>query len=394
MKMNENLKNNYKIFHFISILFLFSIVIFNTCKISKNLYQSNLRPLSSYSPADIKLYFFLNNACDICLNKRVWLREFNNSHPELQYIEIEVYSGDPQKDDFARNYFSTFPKSLIGVPNPSVVIDINNSCRIFISSNYLELEIVNQVYENILNNNYNETCRNIPANMNGWIIYGEYNILLSFITGIFSGLSPCILLITIVLSGSFLSFQEKHKFFLVVIGFIVGILSAYLLIGILFSIFYDYASLILNNFTLKIIIGIPLILLGLWYMIDAWNKKSRLFSTPEKFKNLFKKLANKQNLLSAILLGLLFTILKSPCVAAILLSLLFNILNNYFNKNLIILNIMVFSIGVIIPIIIIALILKLSMKFEKFNEKREKIRPFLRFISGLIIIILIIASLF
>ncbi|MHA1392049.1 MAG: cytochrome c biogenesis CcdA family protein [Promethearchaeota archaeon] len=351
-------------------------------------------PIASYIPSEIKLYYFLNNGCDICLDKRVWLRSFNTSHPELEYIEVEIYAGDLVQDEFANNYFSTFPNEIVGIPNPSVVFDINNTCKIFIGSKNLEYSVVEEIYNYLINPKTNDICKEIPSSMNGWIIYGEYNLWLSFITGIVSGLSPCIILITAAVGGSFFSFQEKSKFIFTVIGFVIGILGAYLLIGILFSMFYDIAVQILGAFWLKLIIGIPLILLGVWYIVDAWNKKSKLFSTPEKLKNLFKKLARKQNIIGSIILGLAFTILKSPCVAAILLSLLFDVLNFYHNTGLILSNILLFSIGVIIPIIIVAIILRSGMSSKKLNEKREQIRPYLRLISGIIIIILTSISLF
>ncbi len=176
------------------------------------------------------------------------------------------------------------------------------------------------------------------------------------------------------------------------IGFIVGVLAAYLGIGLLFTYLYDFASAFFNSIFLKLIIGIPLILLGAWMCLDAFNEKSKLFKTPDKMKKIFKNLAEKGTIISTLLLGLAFTLIKSPCIASIMLSLLLKINTLGSNIGLIISNIMLFCIGVILPIVLIFGLMKWGISSEKVNEKRIKFRPYLRLLTGILIIFITLWS--
>ncbi|MHA1847413.1 MAG: hypothetical protein ACTSYS_10000 [Promethearchaeota archaeon] len=155
----------------------------------------------------------------------------------------------------------------------------------------------------------------------------------------------------------------------------------------------------MNSLVLRLIIGIPLMILGTWYIIDFKNKESRLFKTPEKVKYLFKRMmANVDvsmlvSLLSTFILGFSFTIIKSPCVSGILLSIMFKItLQNpgialdLFNI-LLIKTMIAFSVGIITPIAILFILLGIGISSKKVEKSREKIRPYLRLISGIVILI-------
>ena len=160
-----------------------------------------------------------------------------------------------------------------------------------------------------------------------------------------------------------------------------------------FTFLLDFASVFLTSMALRLIVGVPLIILGLWYIIDAWNEDSRLFKTPDAVKKFLKSMAGKASVISTFLLGLAFTLIKSPCVAGIMLSLLFNI-NQYATDSMsMITTIIIFGLGILLPIIIIMGLLRVGISNEKINENREKYKPYIRIISGLLIIALTIWSL-
>ena len=127
----------------------------------------------------------------------------------------------------------------------------------------------------------------------------------------------------------------------------------------------------------QLILGIPLVGLGIWQCVDAWNENSRLFKTPDKIKGFFKNMVEKESGLSSFLLGSSFTVLKAPCIAGILLSLVFSInQTGAFSLGRILFALGLFSIGVLIPILTvfgilrwryIAVVTRSSLKIQKNN---------------------------
>lgn len=370
------------------ILFISIVFTINGIASSTRNFVNNNRislPGASAEEGQIVVYFFYNTGCPICIDKQIIMLDFNETHPSIEYIEKRVYCGYIDEDSFSEAFFSDYPHNLIGIPNPSVVFTIEgSSCRYLLLKDYITPEILEIIYSELDSN---------PNSCQGWITYGEFNPWIAFLTGLFSGISPCIILMTGVLGTSFFSTMDNKKFILGMIGFIVGVLAAYLGIGLLFTYLYDFASALFNSIFLKLIIGIPLILLGAWMCLDAFNENSKLFKTPDKMKKIFKSLAEKGTIISTLLLGLAFTLIKSPCIASIMLSLLLKINTLGSNIGLIISNIMLFCIGVILPIVLIFGLMKWGISSEKVNEKRLKIRPYLRLLTGILIIFITLWSL-
>ena len=332
---------------------------------------------SQGSENKIVMYLFINPACEICLEKNNTVNNFLLDNSEIEYHLVEIYASNITADEFAYEFFDT---NL--VPNPSVVF-VRGDCKLLLEQKYITIEDLTTAY-NQLNESQN-IC-------DGWETYKPYSIGTAFFTGLISGLSPCIILVTGLIGTSLFSTKSKSIFISNMVSFILAVLLAYLFIGLLFWYFLDFAQLIFNGLLLKLLIGIPLISLGLWYIIDAWNEKSKLFNTPEKFKKFFKTISGKNSLVSAFILGFSFTLLKSPCIAGVLLSLLFNISSGGSNSGEMFTSLLLFGIGVIIPILILFIILRLGIASEKIDNNRKKFRPYLRIISGLIIIITTLIS--
>lgn len=342
-------------------------------------------PTAAADDPQLVVYFFYNIGCPLCIEKQIIMLNFNDTHPSIEYIEKRVYCGFLDEEAFSEAFFSDYPDNIIGVPNPSVVFTIEgSSCRYLLLEDYITPEILETVYLQLLSS---------PNSCQGWITYGEFNPWIAFVTGLISGISPCIILMTGVLGSSFFSTISNKKFILGMIGFIAGVLLAYLGIGILFTTVYDFASVFFSSILLKLIVGIPLILLGAWMCLDAFNENSRLFKTPDKMKKMFKDLAEKGTVVSTLLLGLAFTLVKSPCIASIMLSLLLKVTTLGSNFGLIISSVLLFCIGVILPIIIIFGLMKWGISSEKINEKRMRFRPYLRLITGILIITITLWSL-
>lgn len=318
------------------------------------------------------LHFLKISGCGICEDAHDEIIIFLSSHPEISLV---IYDRSNQTEVEMAETVLGNPETLFW---PTVVFE-NGPCKFLINGQSITEKVLEEVYDQIINN---------PSSCQEWTYYQEFKYWIAFVTGLLSGLSPCIILITGVFGTSLVANPSKKYFVKSMTGFSTGVLSMYFVIGFAFTFFIDGALTIFSSLALKLILGIPLILLGLWQCIDAWNKDSRLFKTPDKMKVFFKNLSEKESVASSFLLGSSFTILKAPCIAGILLSLVFSInQSGTFSLGRIILALGLFSVGVLIPILAVFAILRIGISNEKINAFRMKARPFLRLISGLVIIV-------
>ncbi|MFX1355339.1 MAG: hypothetical protein ACFE8V_13595 [Promethearchaeota archaeon] len=215
----------------------------------------------------------------------------------------------------------------------------------------------------------------------------ELNILISFISGLIIGLSPCILLIISVFGTSLIVIQEKSKYLKIVGGLISGIILAYIIVSVL--LFYLINFLNIFSYFRYFFFGI-LIFIGVWQLIESKKEKSLIYQTPSKVKLTMKRFIEKNSGFYAFLVGIIFILIKLPCMAAIYSTLIYNL---YLNVYLIFCIIMYF-IGMLVPMTIFFILIRLGLESSRINEIRLKYRPYLRIISAITLIILAIYLLF
>ena len=207
--------------------------------------------------------------------------------------------------------------------------------------------------------------------------------IFTFLEGIASFISPCILPMLPIYISYFLGKDNKKTSKAVInsIGFVLGFTIIFILLSIFASSFGGVISENIKYF--KIVFGIVIILLGLNYMelikINFLNRT---------------KMANKSgkdlNFIKAIVFGMLFSISWTPCIGTFLSSALFLIAKNQDMVKGIMLMI-VYSIGLGIPFIISAALLEKLKEVFDFIKKHYGI---IKKISGLILIIMGIYMIF
>ena len=207
--------------------------------------------------------------------------------------------------------------------------------------------------------------------------------IFTFLEGIASFISPCILPMLPIYISYFLGKDNKKTSKAVInsIGFVLGFTIIFILLSIFASSFGGVISENIKYF--KIIFGIVIILLGLNYMelikINFLNRT---------------KMANKSgkdlNFIKAIVFGMLFSISWTPCIGTFLSSALLLIAKNQDMVKGIMLMI-VYSIGLGIPFIISAALLEKLKEVFDFIKKHYGI---IKKISGLILIIMGIYMIF
>lgn len=200
--------------------------------------------------------------------------------------------------------------------------------------------------------------------------------ILTFIEGIASFISPCLLPMVPIYISYFIGEEDNknNKAILNSIGFVLGFTIVFLILSIFAS---QLGSVLSNNIRyLKIVFGIVIILFGLNYM-DLLKIK---FLNKTNIKNLNTK---NFNFYKAILFGILFSISWTPCIGTFLSSALLLIAKQ---QNLLkgIIMMLLYSIGLGIPFIISAILIEKLKNVFDFIKKHYNV---IKRISGVILII-------
>ena len=209
------------------------------------------------------------------------------------------------------------------------------------------------------------------------------NLILVFIEGLLSFFSPCVLPIIPVyisiLSNSSQDILNNEDFkssslLKNTIFFTLGICTNFFLLGMTIGTFSQF--FIDNKNLLMLIGGVLIIFMGIFYM--------ELINIPllQRDKRLNMKVKD-MNILTSYLLGFTFSFGWTPCIGPMLASV---IIMASGSESLLAGNLLVgiYSIGFILPFIIVAIFYK--KLFEKFNNTKKYL-PILKKIGGIILII-------
>jgi len=211
----------------------------------------------------------------------------------------------------------------------------------------------------------------------------EINIAIAFISGLVIGFTPCILLMLSVFGASIFLTEQKNKFFLMSIGLLSGMILAYILMSIIFLFFVQLLDVFIY---FHYIFGGLLIFIGSWEILESKKEKSIIFGTPEKVKLLLKDFIEKNSWFYAFIVGIIFVLIKIPCFGTVYLTLLYNI----HTDPLLYIFIIVYLLGMVIPIILLLVLMRFGLESSKINEFRLKYRTHLRILSGALLIFLAI----
>ena len=200
---------------------------------------------------------------------------------------------------------------------------------------------------------------------------------MTFLEGIASFISPCILPMLPIYISYFAGKEEKKtkKTIINSIGFVIG----FTIIFIILSIVATTIGKTLSNYMkyIKIIFGIIIIILGLNYIEII---KIKILKKTTKIKINLKNL----NFLKSLIFGMAFSISWTPCIGTFLASALF-LISSKTNELKGIILIIFYSIGLGIPFIISAILIeKMKNIFEIIKKHNEIIKK----MSGIILIIM------
>lgn len=325
---------------------------------------------ASSAQGNVRAITFIGDpSCPICAGKEQVIQNFATTHPEIQITyDLRFYYSDPAAWQDLATYFAH-----LGIQNfqiPAVVLNNSGSINILFND-----EI---------------TLDNFNAWLAGTLTQGaiaplDFGVVLG--SSIIIGLSTCVLLLLSALGASLVAVEKRGQYFAISAGLLIGIVSTYVLVSVVFLAFLESITV----FTyVKYLFGGILLVIGIWQVAEAYSERSIIFGTPERVKSIMKSFIERRSGWYAFLLGMLFALVKIPCFGGVYLEIIFTVRNN----PLLFYYILTYFIGMVLPVAIVLILLRVGLQSEKINAFRTKYRPYLRIASGLLLIILTVYLLF
>lgn len=204
-----------------------------------------------------------------------------------------------------------------------------------------------------------------------------------FTAGLISGLNPCLLAILAFMISILLTAKGRMKTIYITLAFSLGIFVVYLLVGI--GLFRAITGSSMQEI-IKLILVLIIFLLGLWHIYDSYyisKKEKSSFTTPKQIINLAAKAGGKASYPQAFLLGMLFSLVKAPCVGAIYFAILELIIKE---QALGLFHLAIYNFGLVLPVIILGCAMALGLSPEEVDRFRKEKRAMLRLITGIVLI--------
>ncbi|MHA1278953.1 MAG: cytochrome c biogenesis CcdA family protein [Candidatus Helarchaeota archaeon] len=313
----------------------------------------------------LSLTFYGQWGCSICHEKASLIESFEEAHPELNTTYLWIPNNISLTD-----YYDAL--NILGEssppPPPAVVLNRSGMITVLFS--------VDITWENL------EAWR-----LGQLITQTEFTLWIAFITGIITGASACMLLLISVLGTSLTMVESRKKYAVISTGLVIGLIVAYVAVSALFLMTMNALSVLTS---LKYIFSGGLLFLGAWQIVEFKREDSVIFGTSDRIKSTIKDFISKKSGFYAFLVGVIFAFIKIPCFGAPYLELL------YVSQSdpLLILLINVYILGMLIPIVGVLVAIRIGFQSEKINQFRLDFRPYLRLLSGCLIITLALYFLF
>ena len=206
----------------------------------------------------------------------------------------------------------------------------------------------------------------------GMAVSENISLILVFLEGFLSFFAPCVLPLipiyigylagngkTVIEDGT--TIYERKKVFINTLFFVIGISSTFFILGLSFSslgVFFNKNKILFGRIGGIIIITLGLIQIGI-FNFNFLKAEKRLYIDINKYK---------MNPIIAFIMGFTFSFAWTPCVGPTLSSVLI-LASNAKSAAVGNLYVLIYSLGFIIPFLILGLFTTQALNFFKKNQK-------------------------
>ncbi len=173
--------------------------------------------------------------------------------------------------------------------------------------------------------------------------------------------------------------------FWLVLVFCAGIFITYLIAG--FGLLQAIGHTEGTREIIENVLIVIIVLLGIWHIYDAYHvlKYDRSsFRTSGSTMRFIENMIKKESLPAIFVLGVLFSLVKAPCVGALYLSILKMLLGGGTASGALYLG--VYNIGVVFPVLVLGLAITFGMQPESVNRYKDEHRSAIRFVTGALLL--------
>jgi cytochrome c biogenesis protein CcdA/glutaredoxin len=226
------------------------------------------------------------------------------------------------------------------------------------------------------------------------LIIKKISALTVLLAGIAAGINPCLIAIMVFIATTAMTSSGKHHNIIMrVVAFCSGLLLIYLLIGLGFFKLLRYAPS--SESLIQAVLISILVALSLYAFYDAYETKKH-GDRPSLFKGflkVFRPFYDKFTLFANFILGGMFGLLKMPCVGGIYIAILGTLIDRG-DLGSGITYLVIYNIGIIIPVLALGIILTLGLDPVKVDKFRHENRVKLKLFYGAVLLLLAVAFMF
>ena len=345
------------------------LMVFNNIK-EVNSLQENMT-------VQVKVFYRYN-----CIKDRKFVQELRglldnsglSQNKNVSYVERDIFgSGLPELNSIMEKLNITYLNPLVNLP---IIVITKEETTMLLDENHSRLivPIVNSLLKGEM-----QQLEPLPTPVTpGITIPSSQNALLitSLLSGFYSGINPCtIALFTFLLAVSLRQSMKRAIYKLIAVS--IGVLLSYTLFGIIFLLFQVPLALVTP---IKVVATFMLVAFGFIHLGGYFQSELFLWKTPRKLYNYVVKIADMNKLLTDFYLGILFGLIKIPCIGPFYIYWIFRLSTEPALAPLILIT---FNLGMVsLPLILSIFTMAGLIRFEKLRKFRNESRQPYKLITG------------
>ncbi|MHA1731141.1 MAG: cytochrome c biogenesis CcdA family protein, partial [Promethearchaeota archaeon] len=248
--------------------------------------------------------YYGDAACSLCHDKEAVIDTFVQDHPD---VELVVYMLDFNNASDRAFHEAAF--EAVGA-TPGLGAILNRSSTVTV----LYLDDITA-----------ERLQAWYAGGSGGSGQMQATAWVAFLAGVLVGVSACMILLLSVIGTAITTIESRGKYAVVCLGLVLGLVSAYVVLGLLFVWFVE-AFGVFTYF--KYAFGAVLLVLGFWQVAEFRKEKSVVFGTPGKVKGVLREFIDRRSGVAAYLVGVVFALVKVPCFGGPFLAIVYDVNDN------------------------------------------------------------------